>query len=98
MIPNRLGSVLCVSFKSDVGYSLFDALVMTIWSKPKLNYHQHYKHQILESAMKNLKQLNRKAIILGRRMEGRILPPLILWMLGVPGGIVLLLWIFFFRD
>jgi hypothetical protein len=31
-------------------------------------------------------------------IEGRILPPLILWMLGVPGGIVLLLWLFFFRD
>jgi hypothetical protein len=34
----------------------------------------------------------------GSKMEGRILPPLILWMLGVPGGIVLLLWIFFFRG
>ncbi len=33
-----------------------------------------------------------------RQIEGRILPPLILWMLGVPGGIVLLLWLFFFRD
>jgi hypothetical protein len=48
--------------------------------------------------MKNLKQLNRKAMIFGRRMEGRILPPLILWMLGVPGVIVLLLWVFFFKD
>lgn len=33
-----------------------------------------------------------------RRVEGRILPPLILWMLGVPGGLVLILWLFFFRD
>jgi hypothetical protein len=48
--------------------------------------------------MKNLRQLNSKAMILCRKMEGRILPPLILWMLGVPGGIVLLLWVFFFRD
>ena len=31
-------------------------------------------------------------------IEGRILPPLLLWMLGVPGGVVLLLWLFFFRD
>lgn len=33
-----------------------------------------------------------------RRVEGRILPPLLLWMLGVPGGVVILLWFFFFRD
>ncbi len=33
-----------------------------------------------------------------RKIEGRILPPLLLWMLGVPGGVVLLLWLFFFRD
>lgn len=30
--------------------------------------------------------------------SGRILPPLILWVLGVPGGVVLLLWVFFFRG
>jgi hypothetical protein len=34
----------------------------------------------------------------GKKIEGRILPPLILWMLGVPGGVVLVLWFFFFRD
>ena len=34
----------------------------------------------------------------GRKIEGRILPPLILWMLGVPGTIVIILWFFFFRD
>lgn len=33
-----------------------------------------------------------------RKIEGRILPPLILWMLGVPGSVVLILWFFFFRD
>jgi len=33
-----------------------------------------------------------------RKMEGRILPPLILWMLGVPGVVVIVLWVFFFRD
>ena len=36
--------------------------------------------------------------VFGKSMEGRILPPLILWMLGVPGGIVLILWFFFFRG
>ncbi|MCB1724837.1 MAG: hypothetical protein KDJ39_14200 [Gammaproteobacteria bacterium] len=30
--------------------------------------------------------------------QGRILPPLILWMLGVPGFVVVLLWLFFFRG
>lgn len=30
--------------------------------------------------------------------EGRVLPPLILWMLGVPGGICLILWLLFFRG
>ncbi|MEQ1559669.1 MAG: hypothetical protein ABL933_12125 [Methyloglobulus sp.] len=48
--------------------------------------------------MKNIRQLNSKAMIFARKMEGRILPPLILWMLGVPGGVVLILWLFFFRD
>jgi hypothetical protein len=33
-----------------------------------------------------------------RNVEGRILPPLILWMLGVPGIVVIMLWLFFFRD
>lgn len=33
-----------------------------------------------------------------RKIEGRILPPLILWMLGVPGIVVIVLWLFFFRD
>lgn len=29
---------------------------------------------------------------------GKVLPPVILWMLGVPGGVCLLLWLFFFRG
>lgn len=33
-----------------------------------------------------------------RKVEGRILPPLILWLLGVPGIVVIMLWLFFFRD
>lgn len=33
-----------------------------------------------------------------RNMEGRVLPPLILWMLGVPGIVVIGLWFFFFRG
>jgi hypothetical protein len=69
-----------------IRYSGYDQLV------------KNYKHQIVENAMKDLRQLNSKAMIFGRKMEGKILPPLILWMLGVPGGVVLLLWVFFFRD
>jgi hypothetical protein len=30
--------------------------------------------------------------------DGRIGPPLLLWFLGVPGSIVLVLWFFFFRG
>lgn len=33
-----------------------------------------------------------------QKAEGRILPPLILWMLGVPGIVVIVLWVFIFRD
>ncbi len=40
----------------------------------------------------------KQIIDIKRRMEGRILPPLILWLLGVPGFIVILLWFFFFRG
>jgi hypothetical protein len=48
--------------------------------------------------MKKLAQINTKAMVFRRKVEGRILPPLILWMLGVPGGICVILWIFFFRG
>ncbi len=48
--------------------------------------------------MKKIKQLSNKAMTFGRKVEGRILPPLLLWMLGVPGGICVNLWIFFFRG
>lgn len=44
------------------------------------------------------KDIATKAKRFGRKVEGRVLPPLLLWMLGVPGGIVILLWFFFFRD
>jgi hypothetical protein len=43
-------------------------------------------------------QLRLKMGEVNRNIEGRILPPLILWMLGVPGIIVIGLWLFFFRD
>jgi len=33
-----------------------------------------------------------------KKIEGAILPPLILWMLGVPGVLVILLWLLFFRG
>ena len=46
------------------------------------------KERKVESNMKELNQ----------RMDGRILPPLILWMLGVPGIIVIGLWVLFFRN
>jgi hypothetical protein len=32
------------------------------------------------------------------RLEGRVLVPALLWMAGVPFGIVILLWFFFFRG
>jgi hypothetical protein len=35
---------------------------------------------------------------INHEVEGRILPPLILWMLGVPGIIVIALWMLFFRG
>jgi hypothetical protein len=43
-------------------------------------------------------QLPAKAPEISHKMEGRILPPLILWLLGVPGIIVIGLWLFFFRG
>ena len=30
--------------------------------------------------------------------NGRVMPPLLLYLFGVPGGICLLLWLFFFRG
>jgi hypothetical protein len=30
--------------------------------------------------------------------KGRVLPPLVLYMVGVPGFVCLLLWVFFFRG
>ena len=32
------------------------------------------------------------------RLEGKVLVPALLWMAGMPFGIVLLLWFFFFRG
>lgn len=46
------------------------------------------KEHKVDSSMKEFNQ----------RMDGRILPPLILWMLGVPGIIVIGLWVVFFRN
>ena len=43
-------------------------------------------------------QLRSKIGEVNRHIEGRILPPLILWMLGVPGIVVIMLWLVFFRD
>jgi hypothetical protein len=30
--------------------------------------------------------------------KGRVLPPLLLYAIGVPGFLVILLWVFFFRG
>ena len=43
-------------------------------------------------------QLRLKMREANRDIEGRVLPPLLLWMLGVPGIIVFGLWLFFFRG
>jgi hypothetical protein len=48
--------------------------------------------------MKKSINVKDQTLTLGKYMEGRVLPPLILWMLGVPGGVVIILWLFFFRD
>ena len=32
------------------------------------------------------------------QLEGRVLVPALLWMAGVPFGVVVLLWFFFFRG
>lgn len=48
--------------------------------------------------MKKLIQLKDKSMTFSHQVEGRVLPPLLLWMLGVPGGICVILWFFFFRD
>ncbi len=33
-----------------------------------------------------------------KNVEGRVAPPLILWILGVPGSICVLLWFFIWRG
>ncbi len=33
-----------------------------------------------------------------KNAEGRVAAPLLLWMMGVPGFFVILLWFFFFRG
>lgn len=30
--------------------------------------------------------------------EGKVAVPILMWMLGVPGFVVILLWLFIFRD
>ncbi len=46
--------------------------------------------------MKNISNIIKQAWI--RKDVGDVARPLLLWILGVPGGIVLLLWFFFFRG
>jgi hypothetical protein len=33
-----------------------------------------------------------------RNIEGRITPPLLLWALGVPGSVCVVLWALFWKD
>jgi hypothetical protein len=48
--------------------------------------------------MKKLSRLKGKAMTFSHQVEGRVLPPLLLWMLGVPGVACVVLWLLFFRD
>ena len=43
-------------------------------------------------------RLRSKLEEVNRKFEGRILPPLLLWMLGVPGIVVIIVWLLFFRG
>lgn len=49
----------------------------------------------IQSCMKTLKE---KIKFVKDDVEGRVLPPLILYMLGVPGIIVIVLWFFIWRG
>lgn len=40
----------------------------------------------------------RKIQTILKNVEGRIAPPLLLWLLGVPGGICILLWALFWKE
>lgn len=45
------------------------------------------------------KKTNKKsALNLWNDVQGRVLPPVLLWALGVPGGVCVVLWFFFFRG
>lgn len=57
----------------------------------------------LESGMKtNLLSQKAKSFPKVREIvggiHGRVLPPLLMYMFGVPAGVCLLLWVFFFRG
>ncbi len=47
---------------------------------------------------RSMKKFNMPAKVDLRDIQGRILAPVALYALGVPFGIVLLLWLFFFRG
>lgn len=57
---------------------------------PRLEFQSDMKIEQPENQSKSFPSLS--------DIRGRVLPPLILYMLGVPGGICLLLWVFFFRG
>jgi hypothetical protein len=42
--------------------------------------------------------MNNKLVKYREKLEGRVLVPALMWMAGVPFGVVLLLWFFFFRG
>ncbi len=39
-----------------------------------------------------------KDVLSLKNIEGRVAVPLLMWVMGVPGFLVLLLWFFFFRG
>lgn len=43
-------------------------------------------------------QKKSRASIMKEKLEGRVLVPALLWVAGVPFGIVFLLWLLFFRG
>lgn len=54
--------------------------------------------EITFGTMMKLTSLKPKSLPSLTDVKGRVLPPLLLYILGVPGGICLLLWVFFFRG
>lgn len=46
----------------------------------------------------NMRQALYKQKEFVRGVQGKVWPPVLLWFLGVPGFVCVLLWLFIFRD